>query len=102
MSNGNVIIIHLIVGLIKKTLLFSRTTYWEKQNRSWIAFFLLCNKILLKNATGVDSSQFTKNNGLANVKPEVDKLDIGKSEATPVNLRKLSDVVRNEVVKKWT
>ena len=29
----------------------------------------------------------------------MDKLDIGKLENTPVNLRKLGDVVKNEAVK---
>ena len=34
------------------------------------------------------------------MKSEVDKLDIDKLEATPVDLRKLSDVVKNTVAKK--
>ena len=37
---------------------------------------------------------------LAELKSEIDKLDIGKSETTPVDLSQLSDVVKNEVVKK--
>ena len=36
----------------------------------------------------------------ASLKSEIDKLDIGKLETTPVDLSKLSDVVKNEVVKK--
>ena len=36
---------------------------------------------------------------LASLQSEIDKLDIGKLEATPVDLRKLSDMVKNELVK---
>ena len=54
----------------------------------------------LKNATGLDTSKFAKNADLASSKSEIKKLDIGKSETTPVDLNKLSDVVKNEVVKK--
>ena len=35
-----------------------------------------------------------------NLKSEVDKLDIDKLETTSVDLSKLSDVVKNEVVNK--
>ena len=34
----------------------------------------------LKNATGVDTSKFAKKNHLANLKSNVDKLDIDKSK----------------------
>ena len=37
---------------------------------------------------------------LSNLKSKVDKLDIGKLETTPVDLRRLSNVVKNDVVKK--
>ena len=35
-----------------------------------------------------------------NLKPEIDKLDIGKLGTTPVDLSQLIDVVKNAVVKK--
>ena len=54
----------------------------------------------LKNGTGVETSNFVKMADLANVKSEVDKLDISKLKSTPVDLSKRSDVVKNEVVKK--
>ena len=76
----------------------------------------------LKNATGVDTSKFAKNVDLASLKSEVDKLDIDKLEKVPtglnslkskedkldigklvpvpVGLSKLSDVGKNDVVKK--
>ena len=34
------------------------------------------------------------------MKSKVDKLGIGKLETTPVDLSKLSDVIKNDVVKK--
>ena len=37
---------------------------------------------------------------LNNFKTKVDDLDIGKLKTVPVDLKKLSDVVANEVVKK--
>ena len=41
-----------------------------------------------------------KKRNLASLKTEVDKLDIGKLVPVPVGLSKLSDVVKNDVVKK--
>ena len=76
----------------------------------------------LKNATGVDTSAFAKKTDLANLKPDVnkldtdkiknvptnlsnlksrvDKLDVDKLVPVPVDLSKLGDVVKNDVVKK--
>ena len=54
----------------------------------------------LKNATGVDTSIFAKKVNLADLKSEIDKLDIDKLETTPVYLSKQSDVVKNKVVEK--
>ena len=76
----------------------------------------------LKNATSVDTSKFAKKVDLASLKSEFDKLDThnlenvrsGSNSLTnkvdkwvvdtlklvPTNLKKLSDVVENEVVKK--
>ena len=74
----------------------------------------------LKNALGVDTSSFAKKSDLANLKSDVDKLDIDilkniptnlsnlKSKVgnldvyelgpVPVNISKLSDVAKNNVV----
>ena len=38
--------------------------------------------------------------GLRSLKRKIDKLDIEKLETTPFDLSKLSDVVKNDVVKK--
>ena len=54
----------------------------------------------LKNVTHIDTSSFSLKTNLANLKPEVDKLDIDKLLPVPVDLSKLSDVVKNNVVKK--
>ena len=48
----------------------------------------------------VDTSNFALKTNLANLKTEVDKLDIGKLATVPVDLSKLSNVVKNDVVKK--
>ena len=47
-----------------------------------------------------DTSSFGLITNLANLKTEVDKLEIDKLAPVPVDLSKLSDVVRNDVVKK--
>ena len=54
----------------------------------------------LKNATHVDTLRFALKTNLASLKTEVDKLDIDKLVPFPVDLSKLSDVVKNAVVKK--
>ena len=54
----------------------------------------------LKNVTQVDVSSFALKTNLANLKTEVDKLEIDKLAPVPIDLSKLSDVVKNDVVKK--
>ena len=76
----------------------------------------------LKNGTGVDTSSFAKKTDLVNLESDVDKLDIDKLKNVPTNLNnlkskvdklhvdklvpvpadlsKISDVVKNDVVKK--
>ena len=54
----------------------------------------------LKNVAHVDTSSFTLKTNLANLKSEVDKLEIDKSAPVPVDLSKLSNVVKNDVIKK--
>ena len=43
----------------------------------------------LKNATGVDVSKFSKKVDIANLKPNMGKLDFGKLKYVPTNLRNL-------------
>ena len=54
----------------------------------------------LKNVTHVDTSRFALKANLDNLKTEVNKLDIDKLFPVLVHLHKLSDVVKNDVVKK--
>ena len=54
----------------------------------------------IKNISHVDTSIFALKTNLASLKTEVDKLDIDKLVPVPVDFSKLSDVVRNDVVKK--
>ena len=83
---------------------------------------MICLIIDLKTATDVDKSKFAKKVDLANLKSNVDKLDIDKLKTVPtklsnlknkvdkldvdklvpflVDFNKLSDVVKNDVVKK--
>ena len=53
----------------------------------------------LKYATGVDAPKFAKKVDLASLKSEVDILD-KKFETTPFDLRKLNNVIKNDVFKK--
>ena len=57
-------------------------------------------KQIQKNAAGIDTSKFAKKVGLASLKPETDKFDIGKLETNPVDFKKISDIVDKEAVKK--
>ena len=54
----------------------------------------------LENVTYADTSRFALKTNLANLKTEVEKLEIDKLASVPVDLTKLSDVVQNDVVKK--
>ena len=54
----------------------------------------------IENISHVDTSSFALKTNLASLKTEVDKLDIDKLAPVPVDLSKLSDVVKNDVVKK--
>ena len=54
----------------------------------------------LKKLTHVDNSSFALKTNLANLKTEVHKLDIDKLAPVPVDLSKVSDAVKKDVVKK--
>ena len=54
----------------------------------------------IKNTSHVDTSSFALKLNLAHLKTEVDKLDIDKIGPVPVNLSKLSDVVKTNVIEK--
>ena len=57
------------------------------------------SKTDLKNVTCVGTSSFALKTNLANLKTEVDKLDIDKIVPVPTDLSKLNNVVKNDVIK---
>ena len=87
MSNGNDMIIHLITSFVGDlNVKFDLSNYAKKTD--------------LNNVSHFDVSSFALKSNLASLKTEVDKLDIDELVPVPVNLSKLSDVVKNDVVKK--
>ena len=54
----------------------------------------------IKNISHVDISDFALKTNLSSLKTEVDKLDIDKLVPIPADLSKLSNVLKNDVVKK--
>ena len=54
----------------------------------------------LKNVAHLDPLSFALKANLASLKTEVDKLDVNKLAPVPIDLSKLSDVFKNDVVKR--
>ena len=54
----------------------------------------------VKNITHVDVSSYASKTNLAALKTEVDKIDVDKLKTVPDDLTKLTNVVKNETVKK--
>ena len=54
----------------------------------------------IKIISHIDTSSFALKTNLATLKTEVDKLDIEKLVPIPADLSKLSDAVKNDVVRK--
>ena len=54
----------------------------------------------LKNVSHVDDSSFALKSNLASLKTEVDKIDADKLKTVPVDLAKLGNVVKNDVIKR--
>ena len=54
----------------------------------------------IKNISHVDTLKFALKSNLASLKTEIDKLDIDKLVQVLVDLSRLSDVVKNDIVKK--
>ena len=57
-------------------------------------------KDVVKNITHVDVSSYATKTNLASLKTEVDKIDTDKLKTVPADLAKLSNVVKNDIVKK--
>ena len=125
MSNRKVMIIHLIAGLKKRfgvilliaipsnailliaISLYKMSQYFPKLYEPFggdinvkVDLSNYATKADIKNILHVDTSSFTLKANLASLKTEVDKLDIDKLAPVLADLSKLSDVVKNNVVKK--
>ena len=73
----------------------------HKENiRVEIDLFNYATKKDINDVTHVDTSNFALKTNLSSLKTEVDKLDIDKLATAPVDLSKLSNLVKNDVVKK--
>ena len=106
MLNGKDMIIHLIVELIK-VISYKMSQYFPKQFKSSernlnvkVDLSNYTTKSDMKNISPVDTSSFALNTNLASLKTEVDKLDIDRLVPVPIDLSKLSNVVKNDIVKK--
>ena len=91
MSNGKVMIILLIVGLIKKTL-SKMSEYFPKPYKIFgeninakVDLSNYATKAAVKNATRMDTSKFVLKSNLASLKTKVDKKDIDKLIPVPVD-----------------
>ena len=105
-------IIRLIAGLIKKIWCNSigcncikMRKYYPKPYKQFgrgvnvkVDLSNYATKADIKNISHVDT--FALKTNLANLKTEVDNLDINKLVPVPVDLNKLSDAVKNNVIKK--
>ena len=99
-------IILLRAGLTKKTLC-KISQYFPKPYEAFdgdinvtVDLSNYATKDDIKNITHVDTSSFALKTNLANLKSEVDKLDVDKLKLVTTGLSKLSDVVKNYVAKK--
>ena len=63
-----------------------------------VDFSNYATKTDIKNILYIDTSSFALKSNLANLKTEVDKLNIDKLMSVPVDLSNLSNVVKNDVV----
>ena len=98
-------IILLIAGLIKNTL-YKMSQYFPKPYEPFAGDINVrldlsnyASKADIKNIMHIDTSSFALKTNLANLKSEVDKLDVNKLKPIPTDLSKLSNV-KNDVVKK--
>ena len=86
--SGKVTLILLAVGLIKKIQLYKTSCFPEPHihsKKKEIDFFcvIVRQNLFLKNATGVDTSDFTKNTDLANLQSDASELDTAQLKNMP-------------------
>ena len=90
---------------MKKTLsknesIFSYIIKYKENIKVEIDLSNYATKKDINDITHVNTSNFALKTNLSSLKTEVDKLDIDKLATVPVDLSKLSNVVKNDVVKK--
>ena len=86
---------------IKMSQYFPKQYHHFKEDiKVWLYLSSYATKADLKIATGIDTSNFALKLNWANLKTKVDELDINKLVPAPVDLSKISDAVKNHVVKK--
>ena len=78
---------------------FPKPSGHEKNIKVKIDLTNYATKKDIENITNVNTSNFALKTDLANLKTEADKLDIHKLVPIPNDLSKLSNVVKNEVIK---
>ena len=105
MWNGKAMIILLIAGLIKN-ILYKMSQYFPKLYEPFgrdinvkVDLSNYATKADIRNITHVGTSGFALKTDLANLKTEVNKLDIDKLKPAPTDLSKLSNAVKNDVAK---
>ena len=93
--------------VLNATILYKMSKYFSKLYNPFgkdvsvkVDLANYATKADIKNISHIDTSRFALKTNLANLKTEVDKLDIDKLVPVPTDWSKLSNVVKNEVVKK--
>ena len=123
--NRKVMIILLKIGLIKRTCeYFLKPKSLVANVKVELDLSNFATKADLENLTRFDTSEFGNRTDLANLRPDVDKLDsdkfkniasnsrslkgkvdnldIGKLETNPFDLSKLSDIVKMKLLKRMS
>ena len=92
--------------MIKKTL-YKISKYFPEPYRAFgrdinvkVDLSNYAAKADIKSITHIDTSGFALKTNLANLKTEIDQLDINKLVPVPVDLSKLSDVVKMMLLKR--
>ena len=100
MLNGKDIMILLIAGLRKKMCQYFPPYRSSGRNiKVELDLSSYATKTDLKNVIHANARSFASKTNLASLKTEIDKTDAGKLKTVPVDLAKLSNVVKNDVVK---
>ena len=77
---------------------FLKLTPFAGNAKVELDLFIMRQKNIYKSVTDADTSKLSEKVDLADLKSKIDKLDIDELETTLVDLIKLSNTVKNEVV----